>query len=339
MGQSDDGILYFEAGQDKTAMVALTDAGDFLEHNSAANLWSDRSGYEPDVKPDGLATGGVVTPAVSGTNDLVDVAPLTCFLAGVETDVGIATDETCLRGATTDVCRINSITVDSGGAIAVVSGVDHTAFGARGAVGGAPWIPVGDIEIAQVKFSAIAAAAVLSSEIFQVPNDSLEQYFFPTFEIDYSDVANNVLGYAGVTFNSALPQIHSDDAGVNTSGKGVFAEYYEPVWAQIPRASDFAPPANSHSVNSKQIYGMTLGSKTSTLGQGSFTAFLADGITDSLLTFEDDNLWFKFKQDRLKDPYVLCQGYLGIPVTFPAGDEVQASCTISAAEKADRVNG
>ena len=117
--------LQYESGQTPVAMVALTDQGDHLEFLSADTLWSNRSGYVPVVRPDGVITGGVVTLAISGTNDLIDVAALTCYLAGVVTAVAASTDETCLRGVSTDICRINSVTVDSGGSIVIVSGTDN----------------------------------------------------------------------------------------------------------------------------------------------------------------------------------------------------------------------
>jgi hypothetical protein len=41
-------------------------------------------------------------------------------------------------------------------------------------------------------------------------------------------------------------------------------------------------------------------------------------------------LWFKFYPDRYKSSYLLTQGKLGISRTFPAGDNIQAACTISA---------
>jgi len=48
-------------------------------------------------------------------------------------------------------------------------------------------------------------------------------------------------------------------------------------------------------------------------------------------------LWFKFFPDRYASPYILCQGKLGISRTFPAGDSLQAACTISASEAASEV--
>ena len=93
------------------------------------------------------------------------------------------------------------------------------------------------------------------------------------------------------------------------------------------------------SVSSTQIYGTTLGSSSSTLGQGSFTAYLQDGVTDGLVGLKNQILWFRFYPDRYKSPYMLTQGKLGISRTFPAGDNLAASCTISASDAATEVAG
>jgi len=72
--------IQYESGQDLVPFVALTDQGDHMDFRSSDPLWSKREGYEPNVKPNGLATGGTVTPGTD--NDKVAVAALTCYLAG-----------------------------------------------------------------------------------------------------------------------------------------------------------------------------------------------------------------------------------------------------------------
>src|SRR5512143_2984440 len=155
--------LQYEAGQALVAMAAMTDSGDQQTFTLAnASVWSSKSGYDPQIFPNGLATGGAVVPAVSGTNDKIDVAALTCYLAGVLTSVAAAADTSITRPATA-VSKIDSITVTSAGAIAVVAGTDGstTAFSeTRAAAGGPPLIPVGSIEIAQVRLISNTAAAI-----------------------------------------------------------------------------------------------------------------------------------------------------------------------------------
>jgi hypothetical protein len=340
MPTAENAILYYEAGQDLVSMVALTDSGDATTFESADDFWSNRDGYAPDVRPNGLITGGVVTPAASKTNNYVDVSNLTCYLAGVETTVDSGnTDIECARPAGSgDDCKINSITVTSEGAIAVVPGADHTDLSAtRGDDGGPPWIPTGSIEIAQVKYTSDSDGLVTADEIYQVVGTHTERWDYPAWNENRVSVESQVLGNAGITFLSALPLIHSSDGGSSTATKAVYAEYYDVLWAELPNAENFVPPENSHSVSSKQVYGNTLGASSSSLGQGSFTFYATDGVTDNLIKLKDEILWFKFMPNRYKDAYVICQGKLGISRTFPAGDNIAVACTISAEEIAEDV--
>jgi hypothetical protein len=306
---------------------------------SAAAMWSNRGGYTPVVRPNGLATGGAVTPEVAVTNDEVDVAALTCYIAGVLTEVGAAAGTSLTRQSANDYKKF-SITITSGGAVAVVNGTEHTSFSdVRGATGGPPWIDEDAIEIAQIHLTSQVAAPVAATEIKQINGSHLERYDYPVWTVEYADVASNILGFAGINFQSAMPAIHSEDAGTTTAGKLVYASYHTPEFAEIVDAFDFVPPADAHSVNSTQVYGRTKAAKSSSLNQGSFSVQLSDGITDALMAVVDDNLWFKFYPDRLNNPYMICQGSLGVVANFPAGDNINAACTITSEVKADRING
>jgi len=319
MPTAENALLQYESGQTAYPMSALVDSGDRQCFDSSAALFSGANSKEPDVKPDGVATGGVVSPAVSATNDLVDVAALSCYLAGTKVSVAAASDETISRAAS-DVASISSVTVTSAGAIAVIQGVDSadaTFSETRGGAGGPPYIPVGSIEVAQIRLSTDTAAAIDDSEIFQVVGTHQERYDSPLWEIHPQD--------AQVKMLDVLPQIHTGD-----TTKSVNASYYDPIFANISLASDFVPSENSHSVSSTPIYGTTLGATSKSLSQGTFTAYLQDGITDPLVQVKDDKLWFKFKPDRYKTPYILDQGLFGMSRSFPAGDSLSASCTISA---------
>jgi hypothetical protein len=317
MPTAENAKLQYEAGQSVTAMSALTDSGDHKTFTSSAAQWSKKSGYEPDVKPDGLATGGVIS-AGSG-NDEVDVSALTCYLAGVKTTVSASAGETITRPATA-VAKINSITINSSGTIAVVVGTDgsNTTFSeTRGAAGGPPEIPAGSIEIGQVRVTSDTSAVISASEIFQVVGLHVERYDYPVWETETAE--------GQITFADALPTIHASGAV-----KGVNAEYAEPIFSDVQLASDFVPPETTHSVSSTQVYGSTIGSSSASLNQGTFTARIEDGISDALTKLKNENLWFKFFPDRYKSPYMLVQGKLGVSRSYPAGDSMQAACTISA---------
>lgn len=323
MATAENAKLQYEAGQNSVAMSALTDSGDRTTFTSTASIWSGRSGYAPVVRPNGLLTGGAVS--VNATNNTVSVAALTCNLAGVVTSVA-GTTGTITRAAT-NVSKVNSITINSSGAVAVVAGTDGstTAFvETRGAAGGPPFIPVGSIEIGQVRTTTSAAAAVAASEIFSVIGLHVESAGFPTANVNFSA--------GSITFLDVLPAIHT-----GSLPKGVYASYASPIFGDVALASDFAPPETTHSVSSQQVYGTTIGSSSSTLGQGKFTAYLDSGVSDALVALKNNLLWFKFYPDRYKSSYLLTQGKLGISRTFPAGDQIKADCTISAASAAIEV--
>jgi hypothetical protein len=320
-----DAKLQYEAGQDSVAMSALTNSGDETVFTSSKSLWSGKSGFAPVVRPNGLLTGGAVTVDNAAANNVVDIAALTCNLAGVVTSVA-AGSLTATRPATA-VSKVISLTVNSSGALAAVAGTDGstTAFSeTRAAAGGPPLIPTGSIEIGQVRFTSDTAAPVASSEIFQVVGLHTERADFPLYDVNYSS--------GSVTFLSALPEIHTGPVP-----KAVYASYAGPIFADVALASDFVPPETSNSVTSTQVYGTTIGASSSTLNQGTFTAYLTNGISDALVSLKNATLWFKFFPDRYASPYLLCQGKLGIGRTFPVADQIQAACTISASAAATEV--
>ena len=314
--------LLMEQGQAFQAMAAASDSGDHTTFSASSSLpaFSRRDGYEPTILVNGLKSGGAVTPAVSGTDDLVDTAALVCNLNGVaDTSVTADTDISCTRPATA-VSKVISITVDNSGAIAAVAGTDGstTAFSeTRGANGGPPLIPTDSIEIAQVRMTSDTSAPIAASEIFQVVGTHKEMVNYPLYTIDYAN--------GDVVFNSALPLIHTGPVP-----KAVYASYYVPTLVELQDAYDFVPPENSHSSSSTQVYNSTKAATSSSLNQGSFSQLLQNGHDDPVITYKDDFLWFKFFQNRNNTPYHLVQAKLGIARTFPAGDNIAASCTLSA---------
>jgi len=323
MPTAENAKLQYEGGQSVTAMTALTDSGDRTRFTSAAALWSQRSGYAPVIRPNGLLTGGAV--GTHATDNTVTVAAMTLNLNGVVAAVNAAAP-TITRPATA-VAKVCSVTVNASAAVAVVAGTDGatTAFSeTRGAAGGPPLIPVDSVEIAQVRMTTSAAGKVAATEIYQVVGLHTERADFPLYTVAYD------LG--SVSFLSALDAIHTGPAP-----KKVHASYAAPIFADVALASDFVPPETTHSVSSTPIYGTTLGSASSTLGQGAFTAYLNDGVSDALVALKNQILWFKFFPDRYASPYLLTQGKLGISRTFPAGDSIQAACTISSSAAAKEV--
>lgn len=329
MPSASNALLQYEAGQSLVAMAAMTDSGDQQTFTlTGSTVWSSKSGYDPKIYPNGLVTGGAVAPAVSGTNDKVDVAALTCYLAGVLTSVAAAADTSITRPATAKA-KIDSITVTSAGAIAVVAGTDGndtTFVETRGAAGGPPFIPVGSIEIAQVRVTSNTAAKVITDQIFSVVGVHQERYDYPLFDAFPLGDATHTTGY--ISFGAALSKIHTGSVV-----KGVYAQVYTPILAEVPLAGEFVPPEETYSVSSVQYYGGTLGSSSKSLGQGKFNVYPKDGVTDAIIGQAGELLTWKFFPDRNKLPYIIMQGTLGIARTFPAASNIQAACTLSASQK------
>lgn len=317
MANAENAKIQYEGGQSQSPMAALTDSGDATTFESGAALWSQRSGFEPVIRPDGLITGGSIIPAASGADNEVDVTAGTAYVGGQLVAFAAQTGITCTRATTSNTHIIHSIIVDGTGTIAAAGGTQSTSFSeSRGSAGGPALIAVTKIEIGQVRLIGTVAAPVKAGEAFQVVGVHQERYDFPIYEVDYRT--------GNVAFNSALQSIHTGNVP-----KKVFASFAEPIFADVPKGSDFVPSETSHSVSSTQIYGTTLGSTSSTLNQSTFTAYLNDGISDGLVKLKNEILWFKFFPSKFQSAYILEQGKFGISRTFPAGDEIQASCTIS----------
>ncbi|WP_027853851.1 hypothetical protein [Marinobacterium litorale] len=324
MANADNALLRMESGQQAYPMAALTDSGDRTVFTSAASPWSGKTGYEPVVRPNGLINGGAVTPASSGSDNVVDVAALTCYLAGAQESVAADTDVTCAR-PTVDTHLIYSITVTAAGAIAAVAGSEGTSFTeTRAAAGGPPLIPVDSIEIGQVRLSSQTAAPVVASEIFQTVGLHQERYDYPTYTVD---------SFRGrVSFAAALAAVHTGSVG-----KAVYASYATPIFADLPKARDFVAPEESFSISSEAYYGGSEGSVSRSLGQGSFTQLISDGVTDPVVKAKGENLWFDFYPNKFRAPHVMSQGVLGISRTWPASGSMTAACTISASDAASEV--
>lgn len=321
--------LEYESGVTPYPMEALTDSGNRKLFDSNALLFSETEGNSPDIKPNGILTGGIVSAAVSGSNDVVDVDGMSLNLNGVETVVAAGLD-TAITRPVTNVAKVLSIQITSGGAISVVAGTDSAdanVVESRGTgAGQIPYILVDSVEVAQVRLTSSAAAPVTAGEIFQTIGTHFEKADFPSFTADNFK--------AQVGFASTLPASHTGDLA-----KAVHASYADPIFVEQNFANDFVPSENSHSVSSEQVYKATVGTSSSSLGQGSFTAILKDGITDDIIGRKNTNLFFRFKQDSTKSAHILTQGKLGLARTFNASTNPKVSCTISASvESQERIS-
>jgi len=321
-------VLKYESGQTAYAFEAMTDSGDQTTFSASFSPISRVT--EPTIAPYGLKTGGVIT--ATGVNDQVSVAALTVVapgMTGADASGVVSVSSGTLsvtRGLTTDTHCITSITVDSTGALAAVAGTDGTAFvETRGAAGGPPYIPVGSVEIGQVRTTSITAAAVLPGEIYQSPGLHQERTDQPVYDISHAT--------GTVTFAESLPAIHTGDVA-----KKVYIKGSTPIFSNVPKASDWTPAETTYSVSSTDTYDGAIGTSSASLGQASFSMILEDGVDDPILTAKGSNIWFKFLPDRNQStPYQLTQGIFGISRTYETDGQVNASCTVSASQESSDV--
>lgn len=316
--------LEYESGQTFNDWEHMSDTGDGMVYEATFAPWSGRAGFDAEVRPWGLATGGAIRAGTG--NDNVTVAALTAYMptaSGAQPDglVNVASADVTIQRATTATHMITSITVDEAGALVAVAGTEGSAFTEqRGSAGGPPLIPVDSIEIGQVRVSSDAAAPVSDTQIYQVVGLHQERYDAPVWESDPT--------VGEVHFATELPKIHTGNVAKKVSVRG-----YTPIFAELPRASAWVPAETSHSVNSTEIYNGTLGSVSRSLGQASFTYYGEGNANDPLVRLKNQRLWFRWYQDRNRSPHSLTLGILGIGRTYPAGDHVNIACTVSAEQE------
>lgn len=325
MGSASNAKVQIESGQSKVEFEKMTDVGGHQVFNPAAALMS--SVIAPVIRPDGVVTGvNLITP--DAANDTVAVAAFTANSNGVLRSVAAGT--LGVSRPATDVAKIISITMDATGALAAVAGTDSAdaSFSeVRGEDGGPAYIPVGSVELGQVRLTASAAGVVTTSEIKQ-NGQYTERANYPVYTVNPIGLGI-VASESGTTnsfvkFSEALDTRHTGDVT-----KSVYAEYYTPSYADVPKASGFVPAENSHSTSSEETYDGPVGSSSSSLGQSSFSAMLDDGVNDLIIANKDKNLTVKFFPNRNASAHIITQGKLGVSRSFPVSGQINASCTIS----------
>jgi hypothetical protein len=321
--------ILIETGQTLNDFAAMTDSGDHQVFTiSGGPLWSGKSGYEPDVRPNGITSGrNLLSPGT--TVDTVRVAAFTAYSKGTEQSPS-ATSVTATRATTAGYYKTTSVTMASDGSVVKVTGTEGAAQSeTRNAAGGPPYIPAEDIELGQIRVSGGTAAVITTDEIKQVIGQHTETYDSPTWDENNTGDGESALTSAQknayIKFLSAAPLSHT--GGI---AKGVYVKYYEPVFQEVSKAMDFVPAESSHTVTSTEFYRGAIASVAESVGQGSFTALLNDGLTDSIVGEKNQVITVKQFPDENKNPYSLTQGKLGIARTFPVANQIQAECTISA---------
>ena len=276
-----------------------------------------------------MLTGFAITPAAAAGNNNVDVAAGTLYAPGMtgastttgQISINAATNIACTRG-TTNGYRITAITIDSSGAVTAVPGTESTAFTeTRGSAGGPPLIPVGSVELGQVRFTSTTAAVVSASEIYQVVGTHQERSDYPVPTID--PIAGTI------TFSEALPLIHT-----GTVAKRVSARIATPTFVPLAYARNFVPATNSASTNTETYYQRTRGTASLSLGSASFELSLEDGVTDDFVTkvAASPTMLFKYKPDKNRTAYSVTQGIPSLAITNAPNAHPTATVTIAASQ-------
>lgn len=330
MGTSQRGKVQIELGRVLTDFAVMTDSGDNQIFTEGA-LWSGKSGYEPDVRPNGIVSGQRLL-SVHATNDTVAIAGFTAYSKGVLKTV-TATSEALARPTVSDY-KICSITMDEDGAIAEIEGTEGTSFSTtRDGAGGPPLIPVDSVEIGQVKFDSQVAAAVAADEIYQDIGDHAEYADYPVpevFNVGDGSYADTVAEKnAHVKFNVALPDSHT-----GAVAKRTYIKYYTPTLTTISKVSDFKAAEVGVTKSSESMYegsgvsGAIGAMKADSVGDVSFTVFANDGVTDAIIREKNEVATVKFFPDANQTPFLLTQGLLGFVRDFPAGMQNKIDCTV-----------
>lgn len=317
--------LEIEVGQSQISFEAFSDEGGHQIFTPSAALMS--AVVVPEIRPDGLVTGLSLITAGTANNE-VDVAAFTANSLGVLHSVAAAT--VAVARPASDVAKIISITMDNTGALAAIEGADGSGANFsedRAADGGPAYIPVGSVELGQVRIATTAAGLITASEIKQ-NGQYTERANYPVYSVNSiglglkAEDAGKVNAF--VEFNDPLDTRHAGDLP-----KGVYGQYMTPSFAQLIRVENFSPAANSHSLSSTDTFDGPVGDKSTSLGQASFSILLDDGVNDLVLSQEDKNVLFKAYPNKNASGHYVTQGYLGISCDFSASSRGKASCTIT----------
>lgn len=316
--------IEYESGVTPYLMAAITDSGDHKTYTTEVDLFArSNNDTAPVVLPNGILNGGLVTPDIADSS--VAVTATLCNLGGVA-DIVIAASTVAITRPATNVASVTSITITSAGALAAVKGTDGTngTFSeVRGAAGAPPYIPVGSIELAQVRVASSTAAVITRAEIFAVENTHRELANYPSYEVkDFSGL---------VVFDAALPLIHTGEVP-----KKVYASYADPVFSDQKYGNDFAPPDSSYSSVTEQTYdGLIPVGYSESLGKCSFTALLKDGVSDPILAQDGKVIFVRYYPDRYKTEYILVQGKVSFGRSFKAAAALKVTVNIAVSQKSE----
>lgn len=329
-------LVQMEAARTAYTKQAMTDSGDHTVFTlSGVTVMSGKSGYAPEVLPDGvLDTLNVL--ATNTSNDTVTINAFTAQLAGVEYSVSATTADLSGVRPTGAVAKWISIQLDSDGStINVVEGTeagDATFLTTRGtSAGQIPYVVVGDIELGVVKLSSTSAGVIAEDQLVQTANTYQDRAYFPVVKT----VSNLGMGSkapvaakknAYVEFNAALEDKYTGDIP-----KAVYITCNSVTsFSDVSRTYDYVPNTQSYGQGTQPTYDGAVSFETDpTLNQGSFSAVVVDGITDPIAQSEGETETFRFYPDEDENPYWLQQSKVGAVPAYPTSGAKTVDVTLT----------
>ncbi|PLX00485.1 MAG: hypothetical protein C0591_01075, partial [Marinilabiliales bacterium] len=78
MPNAKNALTYLESGRTLVDFTAMTDSGDSTVFTVSDLIFSGKSGFEPDVRPNGVVSGSDLV-TTHATNDTVTIAAFTAY--------------------------------------------------------------------------------------------------------------------------------------------------------------------------------------------------------------------------------------------------------------------
>ncbi len=221
-----------EDGAIQQSPEQMSDSGNAQTFTSGGVRFSlcekDENGIDrrPAVKPDGVQNGCMVEPAVSGTDNALDVYPGKVWIGNSLVAIAAQSDIAVTRPSA-GMKKIVSITISGAGTVAVTDGTEASDFSnSRGAGGGAPYVAVGNVELATIELDSSVAAPLTNDEIIFAPEFSHS----PSWRLlPYS---------ASIKFAEPLSLIHAGG-----TAKNVWITRYDIALTELELIS-FRPPVS-----------------------------------------------------------------------------------------------
>lgn len=318
-------LIKYEASTTEVKEALTSDDG--LIYTSSARVWSINDGKEITIIPDGVSSGLNMTSPHTDENK-VAVEKFSLNLGGEELTVD-AQDVEITRASTGSHVK-NILVVGSDKNITAIKGTEGTEFSAeRGAAGGPPEVPTDKIQIAEVALSSQDSAVISKDEIRQSTSNNTQEradvpvYQSPNTTGDGTLASSSATVDAYVEFIQEIPAIHA-----GATRKAVWAEYQEPVFAEVEESSDWEPAEESYSGSSKGIYRKALSSESSSLGDAQFTIYLDDAVNNPLRKLRGQRLTFMVFPSKYEEAHMITQGRVGFDTAYPAEDVMSATVKI-----------